>query len=44
MFLRLGRLDALRTRAVEARAWLRTQDPAFTPIVSELRLVAEEVV
>lgn len=41
-----GRIDnsEIEARAVEARAWLRTQDPAFTPIVSELRLVAEEVV
>ena len=40
-----GRIDnsEIEARAVEARAWLRTGDPAFTPIVSELRLVADEV-
>ena len=41
-----GRIDTseIEARAVEARAWLRTKDPSFTPIVSELRLIAEEVV
>lgn len=41
-----GRIDnsEIEARAVEARAWLRTSDPAFTPIVSELRLIADEVV
>lgn len=41
-----GRIDnsEIEARAVEARAWLRTRDPAFTPIVSELRLIADEVV
>ncbi|MDX1330573.1 MAG: hypothetical protein R3317_08090, partial [Burkholderiaceae bacterium] len=40
-----GRIDnsEIEARAVEARAWLRTNDPAFTPIVSELRLIADEV-
>jgi hypothetical protein len=40
-----GRIDnsEIEARAVEARAWLSTGDPAFTPIVSELRLVADEV-
>ena len=41
-----GRIDnsEIEARVVEARAWLRTNDPAFTPIVSELRLIADEVV
>jgi hypothetical protein len=41
-----GRIDnsEIEAHAVEARAWLRTRDPAFTPIVSELRLIADEVV
>ena len=41
-----GRIDnsEIEARAVEARAWLRTGDPAFTPVVSELRLIADEVV
>jgi hypothetical protein len=40
-----GRIDnsEIEAHAVEARAWLRTSDPAFTPIVSELRLIADEV-
>jgi hypothetical protein len=40
-----GRIDTseIEARAVEARAWLRTKDPSFTPIVSHLRLIAEEV-
>lgn len=40
-----GRIDnsEIEARAVEARAWLRTNDPTFTPIVSELRLIADEV-
>lgn len=41
-----GRIDnsEIEARAVEARAWLRSGDHAFTPIVSELRLIADEVV
>jgi hypothetical protein len=41
-----GRIDnsEIEARAVEARAWVRTGDPAFTPVVSELRLIADEVV
>ena len=40
-----GRIDTseIEAWAVEARAWLRTKDPSFTPIVSHLRLIAEEV-
>ena len=40
-----GRIDnsEIEARAVEARAWVRTSDPAFTPVVSELRLIADEV-
>ena len=40
-----GRVDnsEIEARAVEARAWLRTGDPAFTPLVSELRLIADEI-
>ena len=40
-----GRIDnsEIEAWAVEARAWLRTRDPAFTPIVSELRLIADAV-
>lgn len=40
-----GRIDAheIEARAIEARAWLRTSDPAFTPVVSALRLHADEV-
>ena len=40
-----GRIDnsEIEAWAVEARARLSTNDPAFTPIVSELRLIADEV-
>ncbi|MFY9237275.1 MAG: phage tail protein [Roseovarius sp.] len=40
-----GRVDnhEIEARAIEARAWLRTEDPAFTPVVSALRLHADEV-
>lgn len=40
-----GRVDnhEIEARAVEARAWLRTADRAFTPVVSRLRLHADEV-
>ncbi|WP_375698001.1 phage tail protein [Pseudophaeobacter sp. TrK17] len=40
-----GRVDnhEIEARAIEARAWLRTGDPAFTPVVSALRLHADEV-
>ncbi len=41
-----GRLDTheLEARAVEARAHLTTKDASYTPIVSQLRLYADEVV
>ena len=40
-----GRVDnhEIEARAVQARAWLRTVDPAYTPVVSQLRLSADEV-
>ncbi|EAQ47286.1 host specificity protein J, internal deletion [Roseobacter sp. MED193] len=40
-----GRVDnhEIEARAIEARAWLRTGDPAFTPVVTALRLHADEV-
>jgi hypothetical protein len=40
-----GRVDnhEIEARAIEARAWLRTGDPVFTPVVSALRLHADEV-
>ncbi len=40
-----GRLDAheIEARAVEARAFLTTKDASYTPIVSQLRLYADEV-
>lgn len=40
-----GRVDnhEIEARAIEARAWLRTGDPAFTPVVTQLRLYADEV-
>jgi hypothetical protein len=41
-----GRLDnhEIEARAVEARAFLTTKDASYTPIVSQLRLYADEVV
>jgi len=41
-----GRLDAheIEARAVQARAHLTTKDASYTPIVSQLRLYADEVV
>jgi hypothetical protein len=33
----------IEARAIEARAWLRTSDAAFTPVVSRLRIHADEV-
>ena len=40
-----GRLDnhEIEARAVQARAFLTTKDASYTPIVSELRLYADEV-
>jgi hypothetical protein len=40
-----GRIDnsEIEARAIEARAWLRTADAAYTPVVSRLRLHADEV-
>jgi hypothetical protein len=40
-----GRIDnhEIEARAIEARAWLRTADSAYTPVVSRLRLHADEV-
>ena len=40
-----GRLDnhEIEARAVEARAFLTTKDASYTPIVSQLRLYADEV-
>ena len=40
-----GRIDnhEIEARAIEARAILRTADPAFTPRVTQLRLYADEV-
>jgi hypothetical protein len=40
-----GRIDnhEIEARAIEARAWLRTEDAAYTPVVSRLRLYADEV-
>jgi hypothetical protein len=40
-----GRIDnhEVEARAIEARAWLRTEDAAYTPVVSRLRLYADEV-
>ncbi|MDT8853892.1 phage tail protein [Paracoccaceae bacterium Fryx2] len=40
-----GRLDnhEIEARAVEARAYLSTKDASYTPIVSQLRLYADEV-
>jgi hypothetical protein len=40
-----GRIDnhEIEARAIEARAWLRTVDAAFTPVVSVLRIHADEV-
>jgi hypothetical protein len=41
-----GRLDnhEIEARAVEARAFLTTKDASYTPIVTQLRLYADEVV
>ena len=41
-----GRLDTheIEARAIEARAHLTTKDASYTPIVSELRLYADEVI
>ena len=41
-----GRLDnhEIEARAVQARAYLSTKDASYTPIVSQLRLYADEVV
>ncbi len=41
-----GRIDnhEIEARAIEARAWLRTDDAAYTPVVSRLRLHADEVI
>ena len=41
-----GRLDnhEIEARAVQARAHLTTKDASYTPIVSQLRLYADEVV
>ena len=41
-----GRLDnhEIEARAVQARAFLTTKDASYTPIVSQLRLYADEVV
>jgi hypothetical protein len=41
-----GRLDnhEIEARAVQARAYLTTKDASYTPIVSQLRLYADEVV
>jgi hypothetical protein len=40
-----GRVDSheVEARAIEARAWLRTSDTGFSPLVSKLRLYADEV-
>jgi hypothetical protein len=40
-----GRIDnsEIEARAVQARAWLRTADAAYTPVVTRLRLHADEV-
>ncbi|PWG16141.1 phage tail protein [Salibaculum griseiflavum] len=40
-----GRIDnhEIEARAIEARAWLRTADATYTPVVSRLRLHADEV-
>ena len=40
-----GRIDnsEIEARAVQARAWLRTADAAYTPVVARLRLHADEV-
>lgn len=40
-----GRVDSheIEARAIEARAWLRTSDTGFSPLVSKLRLYADEV-
>ncbi|MDV7272084.1 phage tail protein [Thioclava sp. A2] len=40
-----GRLDnhEIEARAIEARAFLTTKDASYTPIVSQLRLYADEV-
>ncbi|MEI4263405.1 phage tail protein [Roseovarius sp. D0-M9] len=40
-----GRLDnhEVEARAIEARAYLTTKDASYTPIVSQLRLYADEV-
>jgi hypothetical protein len=40
-----GRLDTheIEARAVQARAWLTTKDASYTPIVTQLRLYADEV-
>lgn len=40
-----GRIDnsEIEARAIEARAWLRTADAAYMPVVSRLRLHADEV-
>jgi hypothetical protein len=40
-----GRVDSheIEARAIEARAWLRTVDPGYSPLVTRLRLHAEEV-
>ena len=41
-----GRLDAheIEARAVQARAVLTTKDASYTPIVTQLRLYADEVI
>ncbi len=40
-----SRLDSneIRAWAVQARAFLRTRDPSFTPAVDQLRVIADEV-
>lgn len=40
-----GRVDSheIEARAIEARAWLRTTDTGFSPLVTKLRLHADEV-
>lgn len=40
-----GRVDSheIEARAIEARAWLRTTDTGYSPLVTKLRLYADEV-
>ena len=40
-----GRVDSheIEARAIEARAWLRTTDTGYSPLVTKLRLHADEV-